>query len=79
MNWLRSLEEKIEVLRKKMEETAMQLGISHPKVYQLSRELDHLHNQWEREHANRKKAKGNIYSLRPQVPEKADLNMVKAI
>lgn len=44
--WQRKLEEKIEAARKKMEDTALALGMGHPKVYQLSVELDRLHNEW---------------------------------
>ncbi|MBD1370900.1 aspartyl-phosphate phosphatase Spo0E family protein [Hazenella sp. IB182357] len=43
------LEEQIEGLRMEMEDTAMRLGLGHPKVYQLSLELDRLHNLWEKE------------------------------
>lgn len=48
--WKRKLEEKIEATRKKMEDTAKVLGIGHPKVYQLSVELDELHNEWHQRH-----------------------------
>lgn len=46
----RVLEQRIELARKKMEDSAMILGLGHPKVYQLSQELDRLHNQWEKEY-----------------------------
>lgn len=46
----RVLEQRIELARKKMEDNAMILGLGHPKVYQLSQELDRLHNQWEKEY-----------------------------
>jgi hypothetical protein len=82
MNWFRSLEEKIEAVRKRMEETALRLGIGHPKVYQLSRELDLLHNQWEQENAKSKENKNNVYPLRTHTrPDESNqnINMVKAI
>lgn len=46
----RILEQRIELARKKMEDSAMILGLGHPKVYQISQELDRLHNQWEKEY-----------------------------
>ncbi|MBA4542079.1 aspartyl-phosphate phosphatase Spo0E family protein [Thermoactinomyces daqus] len=82
MNWFRSLEDKIEAVRKRMGETALRLGISHPKVYQLSRELDLLHNQWEQENARSEKNKSNVYPLRTHTrPDESgkNLNMFKAI
>ncbi|WP_241154349.1 aspartyl-phosphate phosphatase Spo0E family protein [Staphylospora marina] len=45
--WKRTLEHRMEMVRRQMEETAGQLGIGHPAVYRLSLELDRLHNEWE--------------------------------
>jgi hypothetical protein len=42
------LEERIETLRAKMVESALLLGIGHPAVYELSVELDNLHNEWQK-------------------------------
>lgn len=55
--WKRTLEEEIEAVRKKMEDTAQHLGLGHPKVYQLSVELDRLHNEWQKQHSMQKKEK----------------------
>lgn len=55
--WSRKLEEKIEAIRKEMEQVAMDQGITHPKVYQLSLQLDQLHNQWQKEHTKKKREK----------------------
>lgn len=49
----RKLEEKIEALRQEMEENAIHLGISHPHVHRLSRQLDQLHNQWQKKRQER--------------------------
>ncbi|MDQ0416572.1 hypothetical protein J2Z48_000739 [Croceifilum oryzae] len=57
----RKLEEKIEVVRLQMEETAKIMGIGHPIVYQLSVELDQLHNEWHRMCGGKRK---NIYKIR---------------
>ena len=43
------LNEKIEAIRRRLESRAMDIGLDHPEVYQLSCELDQLHNLWERE------------------------------
>ncbi|MBA4493745.1 aspartyl-phosphate phosphatase Spo0E family protein [Paenactinomyces guangxiensis] len=70
------LKEKMEAVRRKMEEAAKVLGLGHPKVYQLSRELDQLHNQWEKECARRKSEK--IYRIHPhasQTKERAQIKM----
>lgn len=45
----------------------MVLGLGHPKVYQLSRELDQLHNQFERERKYGKEQP--IYCLNPKPME----------
>jgi hypothetical protein len=42
------LEVRIEKLREKMIESALRLGIGHPCVYELSVELDKLHNEWQK-------------------------------
>ena len=60
--WSRKLEEKIEAIRKEMEKVAMDQGITHPQVYELSLQLDQLHNQWQKEHM--KKKRGKKHSLR---------------
>lgn len=57
----RKLEEKIEVVRKRMEDTAMMMGLGHPVVYQLSLELDQLHNEWQKFCTQRKE---NVYQMR---------------
>ncbi len=59
----RDLEEAIEALRRKMEMTALDLGIGHPSVYQLSLELDQLHNEWMKKSTN---VVENVYLIRPQ-------------
>ncbi len=40
------IEEQMEKLRAKMVESALKLGIGHPYVYELSVELDKVHNEW---------------------------------
>lgn len=55
--WSRKLEEKIEAIRKEMEKVAMDQGITHPQVYELSLQLDQLHNQWQKEHMKKKREK----------------------
>lgn len=57
----RVLEQRIEVARKKMEDSAIVLGLGHPKVYQLSQELDRLHNQWEKEYGFEHKQTEQFY------------------
>lgn len=69
----RAIEEKMEAVRKKMEKTAMVLGLDHPKVYQLSRELDQLHNQWEIECAKEKS--DNIYRIHPHTSQTRERTM----
>lgn len=53
--WSRKLEEKIEEIRREMEQVAMNQGITHPEVYQLSLQLDQLHNQWQKEYTKKKR------------------------
>lgn len=43
---LKRLEQEIEQVRMKMEQSATEKGITHPEVYKLSKELDRLHNLW---------------------------------
>jgi hypothetical protein len=43
------LEEEIERMRQEMEQAAQRLGLSHPEVHLLSRELDGLLNAWVKE------------------------------
>jgi len=43
------LEEEIERMRHEMEQAAQRLGLSHPEVHLLSKELDGLLNAWVRE------------------------------
>lgn len=74
--WSRKLEEKIEAIRKEMEQVAMDQGITHPQVYELSLQLDQLHNQWQREYMKKKCEKK--YSLRQhafQVKEKSTVSL----
>jgi hypothetical protein len=59
----RALEEKMEAIRKEMEEAAKMWGLGHPEVYELSQELDALHNLWEKECVKKKVEK--IYHIRP--------------
>lgn len=54
----------MEVLRRKMEVTALDLGLGHPNVYELSQELDELHNQWQKECADESKTVEKIYRIR---------------
>jgi uncharacterized sporulation protein YeaH/YhbH (DUF444 family) len=76
------MEERMEALRKKMEEAAQVWGLGHPKVYQLSRELDRLHNQWEREWGKKRKENDKIYRLHSRisnVKETEPRRMIRAI
>jgi Spo0E like sporulation regulatory protein len=78
----RTMEEKMEALRKKMEEAALLWGLGHPKVYQLSRELDWLHNQWEREWGKKRQENDKIYHLQSlilHVKETEPCRMVRVI
>jgi hypothetical protein len=55
----------METVRKEMEEAASRLGLNHPKVYRLSRELDQLHNEWESVVAKEREKRGmNLFHLR---------------
>lgn len=67
------LEERIEKLRVKMVESALLLGIGHPAVYELSVELDNLHNEWQRNWQQTKQDR-NYIRTRPkhQVKESLD-------
>jgi predicted nucleic acid-binding Zn-ribbon protein len=64
MIFRRSLEEEIEYTRKEMEKAAMELGLSHPHVIEISQELDELHNQWNRLNEEVKES-SEIYMVRP--------------
>lgn len=65
MLWKRTLEKRMETVRKQMEEAASRLGLNHPAVYRLSRELDQLHNEWENVVAiEREKREMNLFHLR---------------
>lgn len=78
--WLRKIEEEIEVVRKKMEESANLLGLGHPEVYQISLVLDELHNLWEKEHQKQKAEK--IYHIRvhsPRIKETAYCSLYKVV
>ncbi|OYD07193.1 aspartyl-phosphate phosphatase Spo0E family protein [Paludifilum halophilum] len=46
----KQLEREIEKVRKRMEQKAAELGLSHPSVIRISQRLDELHNQWNRFH-----------------------------
>ncbi|RAL27127.1 hypothetical protein DL897_02755 [Thermoflavimicrobium daqui] len=49
-----------------MEVTALDLGLGHPNVYELSQALDQLHNEWHREYAKElDKSVERIYPIRP--------------
>lgn len=67
--WIHTLKEKMESTRKKMEEAAMTFGLNHPKVYELSLELDYLHNQWERACLLNKKESERLYTLRTPIQQ----------
>ncbi|MBA4602298.1 Spo0E family sporulation regulatory protein-aspartic acid phosphatase [Thermoactinomyces mirandus] len=54
MNRGPALKERLETVRRRMEEAADCLGLNHPTVYQLSLELDQLHNMWEKEIFNKR-------------------------
>lgn len=60
--WQQTLEEQMETVRRKMEEMALTLGLNHPKVYQLSQELDQLHNQWELERRNERRYRLHLHT-----------------
>ncbi|MGA8941357.1 MAG: Spo0E family sporulation regulatory protein-aspartic acid phosphatase [Thermoactinomyces sp.] len=75
------LMEELEKVRKRMQEAADCLGLNHPKVYQLSLELDKLHNMWEKELFT-KKDSDRIYpfcSPMSTVKERAKHTMMRAI
>lgn len=64
--WIHTLKDKMESTRRKMVETAMTFGLNHPKVYELSLELDSLHNQWEKARLLHKD-NSNLYSIRSSI------------
>lgn len=72
--WSRKLEEKIEAIRKEMERVAMDQGITHPEVYQLSLQLDQLHNEWQKEYMKKKCEKK--YSLKQRAFQVKEKSMV---
>jgi fructosamine-3-kinase len=76
--WQRILEQRIEMVRKKMEDTAVVLGLGHPKVYYLGQELDRLHNQWEKEYGfQRKQTYG--YDTKPQYVKESNQDLYKIV
>jgi hypothetical protein len=67
------LEERIEQLRIEMVESALLLGIGHPAVYELSVELDKLHNEWQRNWQQSKQDRTYICTLpKQQIQESMD-------
>ncbi|GGE06891.1 hypothetical protein GCM10011571_05060 [Marinithermofilum abyssi] len=64
MIFQKSLEEEIESTRKEMEKAALELGLTHPRVIEISQELDALHNQWNRLNEEVKE-NSEIYMVRP--------------
>lgn len=76
-----ALQEELEKVRKRMVEAADCLGLNHPMVYQLSLELDKLHNKWEKELFNKKET-DRIYQFRSPVNtvnERSKHTMMQAI
>jgi hypothetical protein len=69
----RALEEKMEAIRKEMEDVARMWGLGHPEVYELSQELDVLHNLWEKECAKKKAEK--IYHIHPNASKVRERGM----
>ncbi|MFC7439710.1 Spo0E family sporulation regulatory protein-aspartic acid phosphatase [Laceyella putida] len=64
-----TLAERMECVRRRMEKAALDLGLGHPQVYQLSQEMDRLHNMWEQACSGRKRE--NVYHIRSNmVPTK---------
>lgn len=54
----------------------MDQGIAHPQVYQLSLQLDQLHNQWQQEHCKQKQEKTYFVSHQTfQVKERSSNSM----
>lgn len=76
-----ALKEKLENARRRMEEAANHLGLNHPAVYELSRELDELHNLWEQEMLHRREGE-IIYPLRSpmqRAKKRSKQTMMRAI
>jgi len=67
--WIHTLKEKMETTRKRMEEAAMTFGLNHPEVYELSLELDRLHNQWEKACLLRKHEAERVYAIRTPIQQ----------
>ncbi|MBA4549636.1 aspartyl-phosphate phosphatase Spo0E family protein [Thermoactinomyces intermedius] len=65
-----ALKDQLEKARKRMEEAADRFGLNHPAVYELSRELDELHNLWEQETILHQREDEIIYPLRMQRTKK---------
>ncbi|KPC69323.1 MULTISPECIES: aspartyl-phosphate phosphatase Spo0E family protein [Laceyella] len=72
MEFCGSLAERMECVRKRMEKAALDLGLGHPQVYQLSQELDHLHNMWEKSCSGRKRE--NVYHIRSSMVQSKEAN-----
>lgn len=67
------LEERIENVRIKMVESALLLGIGHPVVYELSVELDKLHNEWQKNWQKTKYERNYVLARqKQQIKEAAD-------
>lgn len=77
--WSRKLEEKIEAIRREMEKVAMEQGITHPQVYELSLQLDQLHNQWQREHMKKKDEKKHSLQERVFQVKESNLSLYQTI
>ncbi|WP_054951395.1 aspartyl-phosphate phosphatase Spo0E family protein [Numidum massiliense] len=65
---MNQLEDAIEHLREQMVTLALRVGLDHPEVYRLSRQIDQLHTEWC--HLKRGEARadvradaGNTYSI----------------
>ncbi|MEK4799691.1 aspartyl-phosphate phosphatase Spo0E family protein [Thermoactinomyces sp. FSL K6-2592] len=77
-----ALKDQLEKARKRMEEAADRFGLNHPAVYELSRELDELHNLWEQETILHQRGEEIIYPLRSpmqRTKKRSKQAMMKAI
>lgn len=66
------LAERMESVRRRMEKAALDLGLGHPQVYQLSQELDDLHNMWEQVCSVRRRE--NVYHIRSNMVPAKEVN-----
>lgn len=67
------LEEEIERMRHEMEKAAQRLGLSHPEVHLLSKELDDLLNAWVKERNMSKPRRMYPLSSTPDRVREADV------